>query len=115
MDEKRRSKRLPVTIKLHVSSLFKQDNVKVEGLDAPIEVFNISQSGIGFKSTCNLPLDYYFNARIELGSPDSCLYTVVKVIRQQRLEDNMYIYGAEFIGMPSVLSYIFDEYEENIK
>lgn len=114
MEEKRRSKRLPVTLKLDVSSLFKQDNVRVDNLNAPIEVFNISKNGIGFKSTSKLPVDFYFNAKIELGDPDSCLYAVVKIIRQLPEENNMFAYGAEFIGMASVLSYIFDEYEEKI-
>lgn len=115
MEEKRRSKRLPIKLYLEVSSLFKQDNVRVDDLKAPIEVFNISKGGIGFTSSSNLPENYYFNAKIELGNPSSSLYVVIKIIRQQPEDSNRYIYGAEFVGMPSVLSYIFDEYEEKLK
>lgn len=115
MEEKRRTKRLPITLNLEVSSLFRQDNVSVDNLNAPIEVFNISKGGIGFVSMCNLPEDYYFNAKLELGNPLSSLYAVIKIIRQQPEDNDHYIYGAEFVGMPSVLFYIFDEYEEKLK
>ncbi len=113
MDEKRRSKRLQVDLNLNISSLFKQDNIRVDNIDAPIEVINISKDGIGFKSKSILPVDYYFNAKIQLGSEDSSLYCVVKIIRQEaEAGGGIFMYGAEFVGMPSVLEYIFDEFEE---
>lgn len=112
MNEKRRGKRLDVDLKLDISTLFKQDNIRVDNMDAPIEVINISKFGIGFLSKSILPVDYYFNANLQLGSPDSNLYCVVKIIRQEEREDGSFMYGAEFVGMPSVLMYIFDEFEE---
>jgi hypothetical protein len=114
MEEKRHSKRYPVKMELEISSLFKQDNVKVDNIHAPIEVMDISKNGIGFRSSSVLPLNYYFNSKIQLGDTDSCLYTVVKIIRQQVVEEDVYFYGCEFVGMPSVLDYIFDELEEKI-
>jgi hypothetical protein len=115
MSEKRKSERFQVDLKLDVSSLFKQDNVSVDNIGAPIEVVNISRVGIGFVSSSVLPLDYYFNAKIQLGDEDSTLYSVVKIIRKEDAEDGRYNYGAEFVGMPSVLMYIFDEYEKKFK
>jgi hypothetical protein len=112
--EKRRSRRLQVDLKLDISSLFKQDNIRVDNIDAPIEVINISKNGIGFISESVLPTDYYFNAMLKLGDDDSNLYCVVKIIRKEETDDNKYQYGAEFVGMPSVLSYIFDEFENRI-
>jgi hypothetical protein len=112
MSEKRRSRRLEVNLNLDISSLFKQDNIRVDNIDAPIEVINISKDGIGFRSKSVLPIDYYFNAKLQLGSADSCLYCVVKIIRQDTEGDFTFMYGAEFVGMPSVLQYIFDEFEE---
>lgn len=110
MYEKRKSKRFPVSLELEISSLFKQDNIQVNNINEPIEVFNVSKTGIGFKSKGDLPLDYYFNACIQLGGPFSRLYTVVKIIRREDSDDGI-IYGCEFIGMSSVLNYIFEEYE----
>jgi len=114
MNEKRHNKRFPIDLKLDISSLFKQDNIRVDNVQAPIEVIDVSRSGIGFKSESVLPNDFYFNAKLQLGDVDSCLYTVVKIVRQEKMDDNIFLYGAEYIGMPSVLMYIFDEYEEKI-
>ena len=50
MIEMRREKRWPIELQLEISSLFKQDNVKVENINAPIEVFDVSKAGIGFRT-----------------------------------------------------------------
>lgn len=67
MIEMRREKRWPIELQLEISSLFKQDNVKVENINAPIEVFDVSKAGIGFRTKSVLPIGYYFNARLVLG------------------------------------------------
>lgn len=110
--EKRKDKRLPIKMELNVSSLFRQDNIKVEMKDAPIEVRDISRGGIGFVSESILPIGYYFNVRLEMGKEENVLYTVVKIIRSMEGKDGSIIYGCEFVGMAPVLSYIFDEYEK---
>lgn len=110
--EKRRYKRMKVHLILNVSNLFKQDNINIRNLDSPIEVTDISKSGIGFRSKSILPINFYFNAAIQLGSEEDILYSVIKIIRCMPVEDSdLYAYGCEFVGMAPVLSYIFDEYE----
>ncbi len=113
MQDRRRAKRMPVTLSLDIINLYKQDNVLVSNLHAPIEVVNISKTGIGFESESVLPIGYYFNANINLGNQDT-LHCVVKIVRIQPLEGNKSIYGCEFVGMAAILSYIFDEYDERI-
>lgn len=115
MQEKRRAKRMQVELNLRISSLFMQDNIKVENIDAPINVIDISKGGIGFISESILPLDYYFNATINLGDENATLYCVVKIIRSKDLEDGMHLYGCELIGVAPVLSYIFDNYERSLQ
>lgn len=115
MEEKRREKRVPVTLNLEISSLFKQDNVSVQNIHAPIVVVDISKSGIGFESTSSLPIGYYFNACIQLGREDAKLYCVVKIIRSLALDDQRTMYGCEFVGLAPVLSYIFDEFDDSIR
>lgn len=112
--EKRKTKRLPVKMELNVSSLFRQDNVKVELKNTPILVTDISKGGIGFECEDILPIGYYFNAKLQLGESDSVLYTVVKIIRGMEGHDNKTVYGCEFVGLAPVLGYIFDEYEEKL-
>ena len=73
MTEKRRSKRIEVNMTLKISDLFKQDTVKIENIDAPIKVTNLSKTGIGFETDAVLPVGYYFNTKLELGSKSSLL------------------------------------------
>lgn len=108
MIEMRREKRWPVKLELEITSLFKQDNVKVENLNAPIEVFDVSKAGIGFKSKSVLPLGYYFNAKLVLHGDDA-LNCVVRIIRQQKEEDE-FIYGCEMVGTASIMDYVFNDY-----
>ena len=109
MTEKRKTKRFPVSLSLRVSTLFKQDNVRISDMNSPISVNNVSKGGIGFVSDSVLPVGYYFNAALHLGNNDDTLYCVIKIIRSIRKEDGSYSYGAEFVGMAPVLNYIFDE------
>ena len=111
MQDRRQSKRVRVTLDLVVSSLFIQDNDKIS-IDSPIIVKDVSRTGIGFVSKSILPLNYYFNAALNLGDVDSVLYSVVKIVRCEALEDDEYSYGCEFVGMAPVLDYIFDELEQ---
>ena len=117
MYEQRRSRRVQIKLNLNVSSLFKQDNVQVKDLDADIEVIDISRSGIGFISRSVLPLDYFFNATLDLSEEgndsgeDQTLYCVVKIIRSRELGDGRINYGCQFVGMSSLFSDIFDNLE----
>ena len=115
MQEKRRFHRLPVTLTLEISSLFKQDHEKIEGIEAPIHVTDISKGGIGFVSVSDLPLDYYFNACIQLGDESAKLFTVVKLIRKEEAGEDGFLYGCELIGVAPVLSFIFEDYEKQLR
>ncbi len=114
--EKRRFKRMKADLKLNVSSLFNQDNKEIKNLDSPITVTNISEGGIAFESKSMLPINFYFNAALNLGFEPDTLYSVIKIIRSQPIEgtDN-YLYGCEFVGMAPILGYIFDEYEAELE
>ena len=111
MQERRSAKRMPFTMSLEINNLYKQDNILVSDLQAPVDVVNISKTGIGFETTGVLPLGYYFNANINLNNNDAILRCVVQIVRKQQLEDGMTLYGCSFIGMADVLSYIFEEYD----
>ena len=111
MVEKRRNKRVKISMQLEISTLFKQDNVKVGNVDAPIEIINISRTGIAFKTESILPLNYYFNSKIQLGDENSRFYCVVKIIRKEKIDDKLSIYGCEFIGFAPVFNHVFDEIE----
>lgn len=112
MIEMRREKRWPAKLELEISSLFKQDNVKVEDINAPIEVFDVSKTGIGFKTKSVLPVGYYFNARLVL-CEDDAINCVVRIIRQHKDEES-YVYGCEIVGTASIMDYVFNDYAASI-
>jgi len=114
MYDQRRSRRMPISLDLTVSSLFKQDNVQVQDLGADIEVTDVSRTGIGFISKSVLPVGYYFNAKLNLGTDEQNLYCVVKIIRSREMENGTFSYGCQFVGMASIFSDIFDNLEHKI-
>ena len=110
MIEMRREKRWPAKLNLEISNLFKQDHVKVENINAPIEVIDVSKAGIGFRSASVLPM---FNARLTLAENDS-LNCVVRIIRQQKSGDD-YIYGCEIVGTASIMDYVINDYAASLQ
>jgi hypothetical protein len=115
MQEKRRSKRLPIQLELVVSKLFKQEATATIEINEPIHVMDVSKLGIGFVTSNDLPLNYYFNAKLELGSPENSLYCVVQIIRKQKKEDGVISYGCEFVGMAPILGMVIDKYEKSLE
>lgn len=100
---------------LEVSSLFKQDESKIENIDSPINIIDISKGGIGFESESDMPEGYYFNACLQLGEDeDARLYCVVKIIRKTAIEKG-FRYGSELVGFAPILSYIFEDYEKSLR
>ncbi len=112
MYEMRKEKRWPVNLYLEISTLFRQDNQQIKNVNASIEVFDISKSGIGFRSKATLPLGYYFNAQIVLMENDA-LNCVIRIIRQQKAE-NGWIYGCEIVQTSSVMEYVINEYAASL-
>jgi len=113
MEERRKAKRMPISLSLEINTLYKQDNVLVKELHAPIEVTDVSKTGLGFVTMSVLPISYYFNANISLGNED-ILHCVIQIIRTQPGQDDKTFYGCQFVGMADILSYIFDEYDSRI-
>ncbi len=113
MKERRKFKRLPVEIKLTIESLYRQNNESLEELNESIIVTDVSKTGIGFMSSAELPMDYYFNARIEIDD-ERKFYGVMKIIRKAQDEDGAYHFGCEFVGMADILTGCLDEYQEEL-
>lgn len=110
MEERRKYKRLPIRLVLELNSLFKQNNDIIKLNNKTIEVIDISKNGIGIMCSDDLPIDYYFNAKIEFDE-ERYFYCVVKIIRSKKQGDK-YCLGCEFVGLADFLADKVDEYEE---
>ena len=112
MVEMRREKRWPASLKLEIVSLYKQDVPPVEGIHEPIEITDVSKAGVGFKSKANLPVDYYFNAKLTLRKEEP-LKCVIHILRQLQTADG-YRYGCEIVGIASVMDYVVNNYAASL-
>lgn len=113
MEERRKHSRLPLKLELNISSLFKQDYELIPDINENIEIKNISKSGIGFTCGHELPLNYYFDAKIQL-SEDKHFYAVLKIIRMEKTE-GVYFVGCEFVGLADILSTRVDLYGDELE
>ncbi len=109
MKERRQHKRLPIKLQIDIDKLFRQDNEIITDINESIEVINISKTGIGFLCKDDLPLNYYFNAKIEF-SQARFFYCVIKILRKVDYEGSN-LFGCEFVGLAEFLSNKVDEYE----
>ncbi|MFR2512765.1 MAG: hypothetical protein ACLS9K_13190 [Lachnospira eligens] len=73
--------------------------MEIKNLDSPIKVINISEGGIAFESKSMLPINFYFNAALNLGSETDTLYSVVKIIRSRRLRALTIIFMAASLSV----------------
>ncbi len=112
MEDKRKAKRLPVNIKVNIESLYKYGDNTLKNLNKEVNVINISKRGIGFISDMELPIGYFFNAKITIDD-EKTFYSVLKIVRNQKI-NNGYIVGCEFVGLADVLSNNIDDYEHEI-
>lgn len=112
MHDRRRHKRLPIKLVLEINELFRQDNELIGNMSEEIIVTDISKTGIGFITKSDIPVEYYFNAKIEFDAK-RFFYCVVKILRKVQEEDHI-LYGCEFIGLAEFLANKVDEYEEII-
>jgi len=109
MEDRRKHRRLPIKLEIDIDKLFKQDNEIIHDINESIEVINISKTGIGFLCKDDLPLDYYFNAKIEFDK-FRYFYCVLKILRKEPME-GVNLFGCEFVGLAEFLSNKVDEYE----
>ncbi len=112
--DRRKYKRLPIDLHLEVDEVFKQDYVVLNNLNASVEVFDISKTGVGFISEASLPLGYYLRAKINLGDGEF-FHSVVQIVRAHIAENDKKIYGAIFVGLAPFLAGKIDHYEIKLK
>lgn len=98
MIEKRRSPRFPLHLTLSICDLYKQDVSGIHNLDAPIDLSDISEHGLGFTSECILPMNYYFIASLTW-EPELAFTATLKILRCNVLDADHYFYGGEFIDL----------------
>ena len=94
MQEKRKSKRFILEAKIEME--------RVDGLKnrlVPIEVIDVSGSGIGFSCKEILEMNSIYKLQLKIWTGDH-VDALINIVRFDNSKDSDYIYGANFIGMP---------------
>ncbi|MCT4633044.1 MAG: PilZ domain-containing protein [Firmicutes bacterium] len=106
-EEKRRFPRKDINLTIMVDELYRQNNEVIDDIHEEIEVTNISKTGLGFMCKSELPIGFYFNARITIDDENK-FYGVLRIIRKRELGDSNE-YGCVFVGLADILSKCIDE------
>lgn len=95
MVEKRKSKRTELLSKIVLKRL---DGGKIE--DAPIDVTDVSKTGVGFTSKKPLAIGAVYECFLTIWTKE-VLHAFVEIVRIEKIGDE-YSYGGIFIGMPEM-------------
>ena len=97
-ENKRKSKRLELNVNIALDRIDNDvsDSVSVQMI--PVRVLDLSKDGIGFITNRQLDMDSFYNTEIEIWTKEH-IKTVIKIIRVQKIDANIYRYGGIFLGL----------------
>lgn len=98
MVEKRSSTRMKLSARLLIKNM-NEGSVKEE--EAIIEVLDVSKTGVGF--ICDVPLSIgaVYETFLQIWS-DDVIHAFLKVVRIEQTEEERYVCGTIFIGLPEM-------------
>lgn len=94
--EKRKSKRIAISVKIVLTQLGNETSNKDTKSDVDVNVINISEGGIAFESEYNFEVNSYYNTVITLDNKDS-IETVIEILRKEDSGNGEITYGCRFI------------------
>lgn len=95
MEERRRNSRLELNSKLIVKRL---DGGTEQEVD--IDIVDVSKTGVGFSSDTPLNIGEVYEGYLTIWTKE-VLHAFMEIVRIEK-RDNVYIYGAIFVGMPEM-------------
>lgn len=96
MEDKRRNMRTTLKSKL----LIKKLGTESSGMEVPIEITDVSKTGVGFNCIQPLEIGAVYEAFITIWTKE-VIHAFIEIIRIEKREDS-YSYGGIFIGMPEM-------------
>lgn len=107
MEEKRRDRRMSLSAKLLIKNM-NDDSVDAEELE--IEVHDVSKTGVGFISNAPLSIGAVYEAHLKIWT-DEVIHAFLKVVRIEQTEEEKYICGTIFAGLPEISAKRIEVYE----
>lgn len=107
-EERRRAKRVELNVTIILKSITSSGMTVTREL--PVQVVNISRSGIAFKTTEELEMGTYYDTHIKMTNSES-FEAVIEIVRHTLDSDGEMMYGCRFIGMNSENQFKIDVYQ----
>lgn len=108
MIEKRQHKRLVLDVSIQLERLNNEGITTLKYV--PVDITDISRTGVGFRSRQLLEAGTYYDTKIQLWTKE-VVNAVVEIVRKQELSDGWYQYGCVFIGMADTDAIKIDIYQ----
>lgn len=98
MEEKRGSRRMSLSAQLLVKNM---NDASGKAEEVEIDVMDVSKTGVGF--ICNIPLAIgaIYETNLKIWTKE-VIHAFLKVVRIEQTEDERYICGTIFIGLPEI-------------
>ena len=93
--ERRRKQRISVAADLSIRPIDEKDK---DGAFIPVHVENISSGGIAFKTDKELPINSFYDMKLEVSGCDK-IATVIEIVRIAAKHTDGTVYGCRFIGL----------------
>lgn len=96
MDDRRKSIRTKLVSRLIVKRLDTNENQEVE-----IDVTDVSKDGVGFTAIKALKIGAVYEGFLTIWTKE-VIHAFLQIVRIELLNDDLYGYGARFVGMPEM-------------
>lgn len=98
MEEKRSGRRMPLSARIIIKNM---NDASEKEEEAEIEVLDVSKSGVGFICDTPLSVGAVYETFLKIWT-DETIHAFLKVVRIEQAEDERYICGTIFIGLPEM-------------
>ena len=95
MQERRKSKRTPLTSRLIIKRLDGNERQELA-----IEVLDVSKTGVGFNCSEPLSIGAVYESYLTIWTKE-VLHAFLQIVRIE-MKENGYVYGASFVGLPEM-------------
>ncbi len=103
MEEKRRSKRMDINVRISLRAIDADDDQRKT---YEVDVINISRGGIAFKCEEELCINGFYDTQINIWTKEK-IDTVIQVLRKNGDQS----YGGKFVGMAAADQFKIEVYE----
>ena len=112
--ENRRAQRLDIDMSIALYDINSESSAD-SAETFPVEVENISMTGIGFTTNCPIDVHTFYKACLDFPTKDS-MNVIIEVVRSQDKDNGEHMYGGSFVGISEADKFkieVFRLFEEN--